>query len=272
MRDEYYKSLPEYINNREKINKLELLDKDDGYDTLSYEDNQTMIVPNIKKIDNIYKIFSLVLIYLDNDDGFIDSYIVHELNHVLEVDLLSFDGENYQMSSGWEIFTDSILDLPDIKKSYLKEIEPKRKYELFNEIINELISQEITEILFESNNYIFNTKENAEYQGTNYEHTRFLVEKFYHVYKKEIIESRHNGNINIIYDTVGKDNFDSLNELVNSFYNMFPEDRIYDLYIAQEKGIENELTKLYDNLCLIRDNILSDMKKYKKNKRKKLSV
>ena len=62
------------------------------------------------------------------------SYIIHELNHVLEVELLSFDGENYQMSSGWEIFTDSILDLPDIKKSYLKEIEPKRKYELFNEI------------------------------------------------------------------------------------------------------------------------------------------
>ena len=197
MRDEYYKSLPEYIINREKINKLELLDKDVGYDTLSYEDSQTMIIPNIKLINNIYKIFSLVLIYLDNDDGFIDSYIVHELNHVLEVDLLSFDGENYQMSSGWEIFTGSILDLPDIKKSYLKGIEPKRKYELFNEIINELISQEITEILFESNNYIFNTKETAEYQGTNYELTRFLVDEFYQTYKKEIIESRHNGNIKI---------------------------------------------------------------------------
>ena len=272
MRDEYYKSLPEYINNREKIDKLELLDKDDGYDTLSYEDNQTMIVPNIKKIDNIYKIFSLVLIYLDNDDGFIDSYIIHELNHVLEAYLLDFDGEKYRMSSGWEIFTGSVLELPDIKKAYLKESQPKRKYELFNEIINELISQEITEILFESNNYIFNSKEIADYQGTNYELIRFLVDEFYQTYKKEIIESRHNGSIDIIYDRVGKDNFDALNELINNFYNIFPEDTVYDLYLAQEEGIETEQTKLYVELCIKRDNILSDMKKYKKNKRKKLSV
>ena len=272
MRDEYYKSLPEYITNREKINKLELLDKDDGYDTLSYEENQTMIVPNIKLIDNIYKIFNLVLIYLDNDDGFIDSYIIHELNHILEVYLLNFDGTNYKMTSGWEIFTGSILDLPNIREAYLKESEPKREYELFNEIINELISQEITEILFESNDYIFNTKETAEYQGTNYELTRFLVDEFYQTYKKEIIESRHHGNIDIIYNTVGKENFDALNKLFNTFYRIFPEDTICDVYIAKEKGLETEQTKLYDDLCIKRDNILSNMKKYHQQKTKKLSV
>ena len=272
MRDEYYKSLPEYINHREKINKLELFDKDDGYDTLAYENNQTMIVPNIKLINNVYEIFTLVLICLDNDDGFIDSYIIHELNHVLEVYLLNFDGINYEMSSGWEIFKDSICDSPNIEEIYLKESETRRKYELFNEIINELISQEITEILFETNNYIFNTKEYAEYQGTNYELSRFLVDEFYQTYKKEIIESRHNGNINIIYDTIGKENFDKLNDLINIFYQSFPEDTIYELYIDKEEGNETEQTKIYDNLCIERDNILSDMKKYKNQKTKKLSV
>lgn len=272
MRDEYYRSLPEYQNNRKKINALELLDKDDGYDTLSYEDNQTMIVPNIKKVDNSYIIYTLVLIYLGNDDGYLDGYLIHELNHVLETYLIDFDGINYKMSSGWEIFTGDINDLPDIKKAYLKEEEPKRQYELFNEIINELISQEITEILFNNNNYIFNTKETADYKGSNYELTRFLVEDFYETYKKEILESRKNGNINIIYETVGKENFDALNELFNVFYNTFPEDTIFDVYEAKEKGIETSKTKLYDDLFIKRDEILSNMKKYNNQKRRKLSV
>ena len=65
-----------------------------------YLDYQKYYFVRVKRakedIDNIYKIFSLVLIYLDNDDGFIDSYIIHELNHVLEVYLLNFDGVNYK--------------------------------------------------------------------------------------------------------------------------------------------------------------------------------
>ena len=101
---------------------------------------------------------------------------------------------------------------------------------------------------------------------------RFLVDEFYQLFKKDIIESRHNGNINIIYDKVGKENFDDLNNLINEFYSLFPEDTVYDLYIAQEDGIETEQTKLYDSLCIKRDNILSNMKKYTKCKKRKLSV
>ena len=52
------------------------------------------------------------------------------------------------------------------------------------------------------NEYIFNTKETGVIEGgTNYEHTSFLAEKFYETYKQQIIQSRKNGHIDIIYKT-----------------------------------------------------------------------
>lgn len=264
---EYYTSLEEYKYYRDKINKLDLIDKDDGFDLLAYENEQTMIVPNIKKINNNYELFSLVLVYLSTDDGFLDSYIIHELNHVLEASLESYDGKNYQMINGWETYCDHIDDEFNINNIH-EENDSKREYELFNEIINELISQEITKILIINNIYIFNKKELVYYKGTNYEHTRFLVEAFFETYKKEIIESRINHDINIIYNTVGKYNFEALNNLFHLFTTYFPNDTIYDLYEDEEKGIVSKNTLLYDDLCLKRDEVLSYMKEYNKQKRK----
>lgn len=268
MRNEYYNLLPEYQYNRDLINKLELLDKDDGYDLLAYENEQTMNVPNIKKINNNYELYSLVLIYLANDDGYLDSFIIHELNHVINTSLRSFDGENYQIIEGWETHNCNLLNKFDLDKVYEKEYEEKREYELFNETINEIISQEITEIFISQNNYIFNNEDTFNYKGTNYELTKFLVEEFYHLYKKEIIESRINCDINIIHNTVGKSNFESLNHLFYLFSKYFKDDTIYEVYEDKEKGIVTEKTILYDDLCLKRDEILNDMKEYNKHKRK----
>lgn len=268
MRNEYYNLLPEYQYNRDLINKLELLDKDDGYDLLAYENEQTMNVPNIKKINNNYELYSLVLIYLANDDGYLDSFIIHELNHVINTSLRSFDGENYQIIEGWETHNCNLLNKFDLDKVYEKEYEEKREYELFNETINEIISQEITEIFISQNNYIFNNEDTFNYKGTNYELTKFLVEEFYHLYKKEIIESRINCDINIIHNTVGKSNFESLNHLFYLFSKYFKDDTIYEVYEDKEKGIVTEKTILYDDLCLKRDEILNNMKEYNKHKRK----
>ena len=271
MKNEYYTSLSEYQENREEINKLELLDKDDGYDVFSYENESTMIVPNIKKVNNQYKIFSLILIYLGNDGGFLDAFIIHELNHAIETSLKEFDGKYYQMTCGWEIFSGKIEEEADLN---YQEEDTKREYELFNETINELISQEITRILFESNEHIFNIKETAVIEGgTNYEHTRFLVEEFYETYKKQIIQSRRNGKIDIIYESVGKENFEELNKLFHIYYQNFPGETIYDVYEELEEGKVSKRTKIYHELEEKRNIILSNMKKYHKNiKSKKLSV
>lgn len=274
MKDEYYKSLPEYQINRETINSLKLLAKDDGYDVFAYEEETTMIVSNIRKLNNKYIIYPLVLIYLGSDEGYLDSYIIHELNHVIETSLTSFDGKNFEMINGWEKLSGNIDEKPKINNYEVQNIEPKREHELYSETINEIISQNITKILFELNGYIFNNKNNALIiNGANYEHMKFLVEEFYETYKEEIIASRKNGNIQIIYDTVGKENFEALNKLFHISHKNFPGETILDMYEELERGIESKKTKIYHELLIKRDKILFDMKEYyKNNKTKKLSV
>jgi len=274
MKEEYYSSLPEYQLNREKIDSLKLLEAEDGYDVSAYEEEATMIVPNIRKLNNKYIIYPLVLIYIGSDDGYLDSYIIHELNHVIETSLKNFDGKNFQMINGWEKLTGMIDKTKKITDYEVQTIEEKREYELFSETINEIISQNITRILFELDGYIFNNENNALIEnGTNYEHMKFLVKEFYETYKKEIIESRKNGNIQIIYDTVGKENFEDLNKLFHIYYQYFPGETILDLYEELKEEIQSKKTKIYQELKIKRDKILSNMKEYyKNNKTKKLSV
>lgn len=273
MKEEYYNLTLEYQINREKINNLNLLDKDDGYGVVEYEEEFTGITNNIKKVDNNYISYPLLLLYLGNDGGYLDNYLIHELNHIVETSLKKYNHPNYEIYCGWEILTGELEDNPN-KKYSVQIDEEKREYELFNEIINELITQDITKILFASNHYIFNNKDNAViFGGTNYEHTRFLVEEFYETYKKEIIESRKNGNIQVIYDTVGKDNFQALNQLLHIYNKYFSGEAIYEVYEDLEKGIETKKTKIYYELETKKAIILSDMKEYQKNtKTKKLSV
>ena len=270
MQKEYYESLPEYQINRKIINNLDLLDKDDGYDIYAYMSESTMITPNIKIINNKYTIYSLVLIYLGNDGGYLDTYIIHELNHVLEASLTSFDGKNYIMTNGWEIYNDKISEKADEIEVLINK--PKRKYELFNEIINELITQDIVKILFNSENYILKNKNTALISGgTNYESTKFIAIEFYETYKKEIIESRKNGNIRLIYDTIGENNFNALNDLFNLYYKYFPNEISYELLEDLENGIDNERTKIYYEIEKQKDIILINMKNYHKSKYKILS-
>ena len=142
-----------------------------------------------------------------------------------------------------------------------------REYELFNEIINELISQEITQILFESNGYIFNTKEDAKIKGgTSYENTMFLIKEFYNTYKKEIIESRRTGDMTELFNAVGKENFEALNKLFHEFYESFPGMSFYSVIQSINKKEETEQTKKFYELVEKRNKVLKSMEEHNQNK------
>ena len=79
---------------------------------------------------------------------------------------------------GWDKVEENIAKKDDKGDGKLRE------YELFNEVINEFIAQEITELLFSVNGHIFNTNDDARIRGgTNYEYMKFLVSEFYDTYK-----------------------------------------------------------------------------------------
>ena len=99
----------------------------------------TYVTPNVKQENNNYIPFSLVNINFDYPDEFLDKRIIHELNHVYELNLVSVNEKGADYTSVWEALHENVN--PQNELLPLKEDSCKREYELFNEIINELIAQ-----------------------------------------------------------------------------------------------------------------------------------
>ena len=262
MYNEYFTSISEYQKNREKIDSLKLYLKDDGYNAGTFMYSGTYVTPNVKVENDIFISFPLVNINFDNIDDFMDKRIIHELNHVYELNLINVDKTGADYTCGWENFHESIN--PEDELWPLYEDNTKREYELFNEIINELIAQEITDKLHEKGIYIFCNSNNAKIKGgTGYESTRFLVQKFYEAFKPEILASRH-GNMNYIFNACGEENFNDLNELFHVFKDKWPGLKTVKLYEDLKNKTDNENTKLFYEIINKRDDILTRMIEYKK--------
>jgi len=267
MMDEYYKSILEYQKNRDRINQLDLLDKEDGYDANLYDNRRTCVCPNIKLQNGVYGEYPLFFINIGFMEEMLDHAIVHELNHVYELSLQELDNNECTFICGWDILKGNISSKSSDVVS-LEKREEKREYELFNEIINELIAQEISEIMSQSEQYIFNTKEDKKIKGgTSYESTKILVSQFYDTYKKEIIDSRKNGNIEVIFNAVGKENFEELNKLFYEYQEYFNIGLgMLQVYEDLQNNVETELTKKFKDLVEKRNDILIKMEEYYKSK------
>ena len=267
MMNEFYTSLPEYKKNLERIEQLDLLDKDYGYNANAYERRGTFVSTNVKLENGEYIEYPLFNIYIGNIEEYLDHNIVHELNHAYELTFKSMENNVCTLHCGWDILRDTISSQSQETVS-LDEKKEKRDYELFNEIINELIAQEISEIMSQMGIYVFNTKEDKKIVGsTSYERTRFLVKNFYETYKKEILESRKYGNIEIIHNAVGKENFEELNQLFYEYNEHFNIGLgILQVYEDLENNVETELTKKFKDLVARRNNILAKMEEHNKSK------
>ena len=261
---EYHSSLEEHQKRRQEIDRLGLLQKDDSFDSEIYYSNfGAFIAPNVRDTDNGYDLFSLLVLKCNDIDGSIDHNIVHELNHLIELYLQKADEKGFTVICGWDVSE----ELYDASKEIdtINNKNELRNCELFNEIINELIAQEVCEILHENNGYVFDEKNNSQIKNTtSYEHSFFLVRDFYSKYKEKIIESRRHGNIEAIWNEVGKENFYALNDLFETFNNYFSGMKIYSLYDDLNNNKDTELTRTYNYLVKQRDEILLKMDNYKK--------
>lgn len=206
--------------------------------------------------------------YINKYDDFLDSSLIHELNHVLELHLDSVGTNMYYGTCGWDIIDTEITYETNAEVS-LDNNRDKRYYELFNEIINELIAQEISEILSQMGIYVFNSKEEKKIKGgTSYERTMFIVKDFYHNYKELIIESRKNGDMTRLFETIGKENFEALNQLFHDFYEHFGNNMLFKLYKDLQHGVDNEDTRKYKEIATKRNEILQRMEEYRQGKKR----
>lgn len=264
MYNEYFTLISEYKKMRNQIDSLKLYFKDDGYNAGTFMYGSTYVTPNVRQENGSFIPFSLVNINFDIVDDFIDKRIIHELNHVYELELLDINENGASYTCGWEEFYEPCSSEEGLWPLY--EDQSKRKYELFNEIINELIAQEIAQKMWENNIYIFNDPNHAKIKGgTGYEDTTFLVQTFYKQFKKEILASRH-GNMNYLFDVCGEENFNQLNELFHLFKDKWSGLKVKQLHEDLQNKIDNENTQAFYEIVEKRDKILNNMIEYKKLK------
>ena len=263
--NEYYTSLPAHKESRQEIDSHHPLEKDDSFDASLYVgfSSKTFVSPNVVETKDGYDLFSLVVINCNNMDGSVDHNIIHECNHLFELSLSEVNQDSYEAICGWDICTGEINKEKKSLVDTLKQDRDKRSYELMNEIINELIAQEIYSRMLERDEHIFDTSENAKVKYiTSYENTFFLIKDFFQEFRKEILESRCNGQIEIIWNKVGKENFDALNDLFRIFNEHFQGFRYYGLIDSLKKKEDNEQTRVYYDLMAKRDEILDKMRKH----------
>ena len=217
---EYYLNTLSHKRLRQVVDSKNLLNKDDGLDQTMYNSSlgKTCVATNLKEIDGKLEAAPLVMISFGGFDGALDHDIIHELNHLYELSLESVINNKAVYLCGWDICEDDIVgevnDYIDITKE-----EPKRSYELFNEIINEVIAQEIEEKMHEKGIHILDSSRNSKVKGnTSYEASFFIIKDFYKEFRDEIIKSRSNGNIKEILDVVGEKNFNDLNDLFDIYF------------------------------------------------------
>lgn len=217
---EYYLNTVSHKRLRQVVDSKNLLNKDDGLNQTMYNSSlgKTCVATNLKEIDGKLEAAPLVMISFGGFDGALDHDIIHELNHLYELSLESVINNKAVYLCGWDICEDDIVgevnDYIDITKE-----EPKRSYELFNEIINEVIAQEIEEKMHEKGIHILDSSRNSKVKGnTSYEASFFIIKDFYKEFRDEIIKSRSNGNIKEILDVVGEKNFNDLNDLFDIYF------------------------------------------------------
>ncbi len=259
---EYYNSVPDYKMTREYISSLNLVCQEHGFNVNNYENTLMSICPNAKRVDGKLICLPLALFRMNIYDlKYQDSYIIHELNHVYELKLTGETEDAIEFSCGWDLCAQPKTEE---EVTTLEKDTEKRDYELLNEIINELISQDIATLLQASGVYIFSDKETAEIKGkTSYEYTFFIIKDFYNLYLEDIKASRRTRDMSKLFAKVGEENFNELNELYHFFYEHFPRDvDLLSARKAMEAGRDTEKTRAFQTILTRRDAILEKMIKH----------
>ena len=260
-------AMPHLAANKKRVEEANLVIKEGEFLSTIIKE-LTCIVPNYKLVDGKLVYCPVMYINGNRDVESFDCTLIHELNHIYELSLLGYDEKMIHSVSGWDICDDEIKD----KEEVSHEKDPnKRSYEMLNEVINEIIAQEICTLMHKNGKFLIGDSQTSiDTSRSSYAKLFCLVREFYFEFKDAIIASRKNGNIQAIYDAVGKDNFEALNLLCYDYEMYFSGFKIYNLYNALEKNVDNELTRFHNECLRKKDEIIERMRANSKEKKQSI--
>lgn len=228
---------------------------DTGFEYSIYSKNfgLTFVGPNYIMKDG--KPFLKPNVFISQDPNnlqYLDLFIIHELNHVVELELLEANNEKTVYRSGFDI-AENYVDEELQKEADSK----KRSYELFNEIINQKNAEAITTILHDKGIALVPSPEGCYDKGRcSYTFGNILLNQFYDDFKNDLIEARINGNLDSFYEKIGRENIEDLNKLCSELLSI-PQGKRYSLFNYLENGIDNDLTRQYHSILDRKDDVYS---------------
>ena len=252
---EVYSNYPAYVEIVKKIDQINPLEKMEILDDVIMTGG-TGVCPNVSRNENEFISTSFLFINMARgmDPSGLDMAIFHEINHLIELNSLNITEQGHEEICGWDI----------VSSDYNGESFSDRNYEAFNEIINDMLAEQVARSFHSKGNSIISNPKNARYRVCGYRTTEFLAHDFFIKYYDSIIKSR-NGNIKIILDTVGKDNFEELNGLFNEFNENFSGLAANIVHYDKRMGKETENTKKLDEIDKKKNEVLEKMNEFSNN-------
>lgn len=192
------------------------------------------------------------------DRGVLDFYMLHEISHVIEAEGIwgialrtGFDG------IGQDVFSANPYDIQ------------KRKYERLNENITDILAIEAMQILHKQGIYILEPKEHVYEEisdtadGIIYNTssiTKDMLSTFMTRYRAPILQARIFGDMKVLYDIIGAENFEALNDVINKVDDMCINDKLPQKLKSNQK--EEPLVVEYNKQLAKLEQIYADMEAY----------
>ncbi len=206
------------------------------------------------------KLIPLMFLTLRTSEfGETDYIILHELIHALESEI-SYE---YDYRCGFEprVYVGE-------KSSHIYKTN-KRKYERFNEAVTDIFALEVLNNLRSKNIYLLDDKHilKENHNQNTSQILKHILSPFIERYRNEIICARITGDFSNLFNTIGKDNFENLNDIID-YIDMLIEMGLE--YPLMNKEYSNKIVIEYINELKKLSNLYDDMSKYKENKSKTL--
>ena len=206
-------------------------------------------------INNFTGIISLKLLFTvrDFDQGFIDETFLHEMCHTVET----------RITQGKGIYSSGFEENLNLFNPELTQMNPHstrhRKYERFNENVTDTFSNEATQYLHSLGIYLIEPKEvcyRREKDSNTHIVIRNLLKPFIQKYRKSIVKARILGDYSDLFNSIGKENFEELNDVISILDLLYIkgasekinkgqlDDPIVVEYLKQEKRLKDLYVKM----------------------------
>ena len=194
-----------------------------------------------------------------------DCKLLHELNHLYELELIKVDGDKAISVSGWDIVPEGLhtLDIDDYDSDGIKV---RREFEMFSEIVNEYISQDMSTSMHSKGVYILGNEQISKNSSdSSYEsYLGPFVRKVYREFKEEIIASREKRDMSKLYNVIGEDDFAEFNDMLREYSKRAERIGVERLQKAINSGADNSDTRAFHECLEKTDEFIERFREHKK--------